>query len=78
MLKYKLVDDNSKTLVYHYFQNGNEKPGRVKVDKTNGQIDVIEQSESDFRNRFAFKVVDRLEEFYQTGDYKSEGTIAWY
>lgn len=78
MLKYKMVNDNGKMIEYHYFQKDNEKTGKVTIDKTNGQIELIEPSESDFGNRFANKLIDRLEYFYKTGDYKNEGIIAWY
>lgn len=78
MLKYKLVESNNDLLTYHYNLAKDEKPGEVTINRTSGQAKVVKQSENDFGNRFAFKLLGRLIEFFKEGEFKEEGAIAWY
>lgn len=78
MLKYKLVKSNNDLLTYHYNLAKDETPGEVTINKASGQAKVVKQSENDFGNRFAFKLLGRLTEFFKEGEFKEEGAIAWY
>ena len=78
MLIYKLHKTEGDLLFFNYYPEGNGAEGTVSINKNTGETAIIKPSEDDFGNRFAFKLVKRLKEFFEANDYKEEGIIAWY
>lgn len=77
-MKYKLHKTEGNLIFYHYFPQGSEDLGTVSINKKTGETAVVKPAEDDFGNRFAFKLIKRLKEFYHEKDFKDSGTIAWY
>lgn len=78
MLKYKKTEIDGNKLIYQYIPDGTGKPGKVSIDKRTGETAVIEVSDDDIGNRYAFKLLKRLSEFFAENNYKDDGIIAWY
>lgn len=78
MLTYKLNKTVGDLILYHYYPQGNGDAGLISIHKKTGEITIVEPSNDDFGNRFAFKLIKRLKEFFEDKAYKQEGTIAWY
>lgn len=78
MLRYKLVSNDGSVMIYHYMPEGNGKPGVVSINVKNGETDVLEVSPDDIGSRYAYKLANRLEEFFEQKAMREEGVIAWY
>lgn len=78
MLSYKLHKTDGDLAFYHYYPDGNGATGVVSIDKTTGKTEIVAQSEDDFGNRYASKLIKRLQEFFASKTYEETGTIAWY
>lgn len=78
MLTYKLHETDGDLAFYHYFPDGNGAAGAVSINKKTGETAVVKASNDDFGDMYAFKLIKRLKEFFESKVYKQEGTIAWY
>lgn len=78
MLKYELYKTDGDILFYHYYPQGSGEAGTVTINKETGEAVVVNPSEEDFENRYAFKLMKRLLEFFENKTYKETGMIAWY
>lgn len=78
MLSYKLHKIENGLNYYKYYPQGSENAGTVTINTKTGETAIIKPSEDDFGNRFAFKLVKRLKEFFEEKAFKEEGIIAWY
>lgn len=78
MLRYELFDSDNDLLTYIYYLQKDERPGKVTINRVSGQTSVVEQAENDVGNRFAYKLLARLGEFYKEGTYQNKGFIAWH
>lgn len=78
MLTYKFYKMDGDIAFYHYFPQGNGDAGVVSINKKTGATAIVRPSDDDFENKFAFKLIKRLKEFFESRDYKQEGIIAWY
>lgn len=78
MLTYKFYKTDGNLTFYHYFPQGNGDAGIISIDRETGKITIVKSSNDDFGNRFAFKLINRLKEFFEDKDYKQEGKIVWY
>lgn len=78
MLTYELHKIDGDLLIYHYLPNGNGETGVVSIDKSTGKTEVIASAKDDFGNRYAFKLIKHLQEFFVSDNYEEAGTIAWY
>lgn len=78
MLTYELQKTEDNLIFYHYYPDGNGTAGIVSIDKITGETAIIASSKDDFGNRYAFKLMKHLREFFINKAYKETGTIAWY
>lgn len=78
MLTYKFYKTDGDVAFYHYFPQGKGNAGVISIDKKTSETVIVRPSDNDFGNRFAFKLIKRLREFFDNEDYEQEGIIAWY
>lgn len=78
MLIYKWHKIDGNLIFYHYYPDGNGATGVVSIDRFTGETEVVTPSKDDFGNRYAFKLMKLLQEFFTNNAYKEAGTIAWY
>ena len=78
MLKYKLVNINGNAMIYQYMPEGNGKPGTVSINAKSGATNILEVSTDDIGRRYAYKLIQRLERYYERKAMPEEGVIAWY
>lgn len=78
VLKYRLDRIVDTTAYYQYFPDGEGRPGIVAIHKVTGETSVEIMSPDDFGNYYAFKLLRRLEAFFESGEYPESGMAAWY
>lgn len=78
MLTYELHKTEDNLIFYHYYPDGNGATGVVSIDKVTGKTEVVTPSKDDLGNRYAFKLIKHLGEFFKNKTYKETGIIAWY
>jgi hypothetical protein len=78
MLKYKLVEESSRKVVYEYYPEGGTEAGVVSFDKETKKISIITLSEKDRHQRYAQKLFARIREFENSNSFGKEGMIAWH
>lgn len=78
MLIYKWYKIDGNLIFYHYYPEESGAIGVVSIDRFTGKTEVVKPSKDDFGNRYAFKLMNRLREFFANNAYKETGTIAWY
>ena len=78
MLKYELDSRNGDVMVYRYMPEKTGKPGFVSINVENGETEVIEVSPDDVGNLYAYKLINRLEEYLEQKAMREEGVVAWY
>ena len=78
MLKYKLHKEDEKNITYLYFPEGHEEFGSVTLSKISGEISEHIQAKTDEFKRYLFHMIDELEEFFDKGEFRKEGIVAWY
>lgn len=78
MLKFKLVEETPKTVVYKYFPEGGTDAGIVSFDKESKANSIVTLSVKDRHQRYAQKLFSRIREFANSNSFEKEGTIAWY
>lgn len=77
MLKFKLIRETEKELIYEYFPEGGSASGYAAYNKETGECNIIEQAENDKHNRYALKMLKRLREFASNKAFRTEGIVAW-
>jgi len=78
MLKYKLVEETENTVSYNYYPDGNSDFGTVTIDRKSGDISNVVLATSDEFKRYLYHMIEQIEEFVESGDFRKEGLIAWY
>lgn len=78
MLTYKLYKTDGDIVFYHYFPEKTGEAGVISINKDTGETTIVKQSGDDFGNRYAFKLIKRLKDFFEDKTYKQDGIIAWY
>lgn len=78
MLSYKLYKTDGDLAFYNYFLQGSGDVGTVSINKHTGETVIVNSSKDDFGDRFAFKLIKYLKDFFDNNDYRETGTIAWY
>lgn len=78
MLRYELVDNVGNAMIYQYMPEGKGKPGTVSVNIKNGATNILDVSPDDFGGRYACKLIQRLERFFEQKAMPKEGFVAWY
>jgi hypothetical protein len=78
MLKFKLVEETPKKIIYEYFPEGGSEAGVVSYDKEKKTNSIVTLSPKDKHQRYAQKLFLRIREFASTNSFTKEGIIAWY
>ena len=78
MLTYKFHKNDGDLAFYYYYPQGGGAAGTVSINKKTGESAVVKSSSDDLGNRFAFKLIKMLKDFFANNEYKESGTIAWY
>lgn len=78
MLKYKLLEQTSDYIKYEYDPEQSGKVGLIIMNMHTGECRVKKESPEDFGKRYAYHLIQRLEEFYRHGEFQESGIIAWY
>lgn len=78
MLKYELLENNTDSVSYRYYPEGQAEYGMATVRKADKAIEKQEiASNDDFKWCF-YKLLNRIESFIDEGKYIESGIIAWY
>ena len=77
MLKFSLVEETTKKVVYKYFPEGGTDAGVVSFDKESKTNSIITLSAKDRHQRYAQKLFSRIREFANGNSFEKEGIIAW-
>ena len=78
MLKFNLIEETSKKVVYEYYPEGDKDVGVVSYDKELKTNSIVTLSPKDRHQRYAQKLFARLREFSNSNSFEKEGMIAWY
>lgn len=78
MLKYKLIEESENYVKYLYFPDGREEYGSVTVNKRTGDVLEMVIAKVDQFKRYCFHLIDEIEDFIESGNFKNEGIVAWY
>ncbi len=78
MLKYNLIKETDKTVLYKYFPEGESDSGVVAFDKQSGSCSIDTLADNDRHKIYALKLFKRIREFASKGTFEKEGTVAWY
>lgn len=78
MLTYELKQKTNGLALYLFFPEKTGRPGIVSIDIRTGETDLVEKSPDDFGNRYAYKLIHRLETFFEQKALPENGVVAWY
>ena len=78
MLKFSLVEETPKKVVYKYYPDGDGDAGVVSYDKELKTNSIVTLPAKDKHQRYAQKLFARIREFANSNTFEKEGTIAWY
>jgi hypothetical protein len=78
MLKFSLVEETPKKVVYKYFPEGGSDAGVVSFDKESKTNSIVSLSAKDRHQRYAQKLFGHIREFAEINSFAKEGMIAWY
>lgn len=79
MLKYKLIEETSATVIYEYYPEGNfSVAGVISYDKILNTNSIVTQSAEDRHGIYAQKMFAKIREFAEGNLFEEEGLIAWY
>ena len=78
MLKYELIEDNSKYTAYKYYPENKDKSGILVVNKADKEIVRMELAPNDEFRWYALKLYKRIKEWLDEEDLPQTGKIAWY
>lgn len=78
MLKFNLVEETSKKVVYEYYPEGGSDAGVVSYDKVLKTNSIVTLSAKDKHQRYAQKLYARIREFANSNSFEKTGMIAWY
>lgn len=78
MLKFNLIEETSKKVVYEYYPEGDKDVGVVSYDKELKTNSIVTLSVKDKHQRYAQKLFARIREFADGQSFEKEGMIVWY
>lgn len=78
MLTLQLIEKNDSKIIYDFFPEDRDQHGSIEVDPNNGSVSVIKNAENDELGNYARHAISKVIELYESGDYPSSATVAWY
>jgi putative aminopeptidase FrvX len=78
MLKFRLVEETPKKVVYEYFPEGGTDAGIVSFNKETKTNSIVTLSTKDKHQRYAQKLFSRIRELATQNSFTKEGMIAWF
>ncbi len=78
MLEYELVETTENFVTYKYFPEGKDKFGTICVRRSDGAI--VEEKPADCVQSqwYHRKMIRRIKEFVDNGNFRAQGVVAWY
>lgn len=77
MLKFIIIEENSKEVIYEYYPEDGVNSGTISVTKKTGEMRIIKLAINDKHQRYALKLLKKIREFQSNDSYKKEGIVAW-
>lgn len=78
MLILKIISEDSKQIVFHYYPEGKTKYGVVVIDKEEQDVSSYEIAKNDeFRSYLGHAISNALR-YLTDRHFKNQTTIAWY
>lgn len=78
MLKFTLIEETDKKVVYKYYPENSLDEGLVSFDKESKTGSVVHLSAKDRHQIYAQKLFSKIREFANSNIFEKEGIIAWY
>ena len=78
MLKFILLEETPKKVVYEYYPENGTDVGIVSFDKKAKVNSIVVLAANDKHKRYALKLFSRIIEFSDNNFFQKEGIIAWY
>lgn len=77
MLRLKLVKEDDVRMYFEYYPEDKELSGRISIDKSNGNIELLQQAENDEFGGYKVHAVSKIREYFNEKAYKENQIVAW-
>ena len=77
MLKYNLINETDKEIIYEYFPEGGKLHGVVSFNKATQECSTVRTADNDKHLRYALKMFKRIRVFARDNNFEKTGYIAW-
>lgn len=78
MLTLLLTEISEESAQYRYFPEGKGQSGELLLNRTNGNIEILQRADNDEFDIYLHHAVASLGKYHKNGIFPKEDVVAWY